>query len=441
MQYQIAQNWLGTRILRNRHINIYMTKIQTITILVLLAQSLSATSIWYHPDSLVAMQTEDSISYMEEYSVYTVVRSTDTATTSMIWGITENDTLHTGVLTKGIYSYRAGILHSCYQRNFARWCVYAYHSGLRLDSTKQHSLYLGPCIAYHIEDSIIIADSLSAAIEMEEMVFIPGTISRLESAAWQSYLAMKYGITLDYAPYIAPSGDTLWSPTADDNYYHRVVAIGADSTHLWQTTQSASKEHATIQLVATASLQEGQYILLGDDDGEESWSLQADGNSSLVRTWRMKQHYIDSPFSVVWHPTLEIANPDSVVLKFCNQFEIEQYSIRPDSIVGDSAYWFTCPATSETLTLQISTIENEGSDSSTTPYAVYNMSSGTIAFNNLDPDKIYLYALYNNVGQLLSRPSPSRPDAIHVGNLPVGVYRIEAYDHNQIAATAPLVVR
>ena len=92
-----------------------MAKIQlTSLILVFLTQTLTAQTIWHHPDSLVAMQTEDSISYMEEYSVYTVVRSTDTATTSMIWGITENDTLHTGVLTKGIYSYRAGILHSRY---------------------------------------------------------------------------------------------------------------------------------------------------------------------------------------------------------------------------------------------------------------------------------------------------------------------------------------
>lgn len=417
-----------------------MAKIQlTSLILVFLTQTLTAQTIWHHPDSLVAMQTEDSISYMEEYSVYTVVRSTDTATTSMIWSITENDTLHTGVLTKGIYSYRAGILHSRYQRDFSRWCVYAYHSGIRMDSTKQHSLYLGSCIAHRTEDSTIIADTLSAAIEMEEMVFIPGTISRLESAAWQSYLAMKYGITLDYAPYIAPSDDTLWSPTADDNYYHRVVAIGADSTHLWQTTQSASKEHATVQLVATTPLQEGQYILLGDDDGEESWSLQADGISQLLRTWRMKQHNIDLPFSIVWHPTLEITNPDSVELKFCNQFEIEQYSIRPDSIVGDSAYWFTCPAISETMLLQISTIEDE-ENSSTTPNVVYNTSAGTLAINSLDPDKIYSYALYTNVGQLLFRPSPSRPDAIHVGNLPVGVYRIEAFENNQMAASVPLIV-
>lgn len=417
-----------------------MTKIQTTTLIfVFITEILSAQTIWHHPDSLVPMQTADSISYMEEYSVYTVVRSTDTATTSMIWGITENDTLHTGVLTKGIYSYRAGILHSRYQRDFSRWCVYAYHSGIRMDSTKRHGLYLGSCIAYHTEDSTIMADTLSAAIEIEEIVFIPSTISRLQSASWQSYLAMKYGITLDYAPYIAPSGDTLWSPTTDDNYYHRVVAIGADSVHLWQTSQSDSKEHATVQLVANAPLQEGQYILLGDDDGEESWSLQADGSSQLLRTWRMKQHNIDSPFSVVWHPALEVTNPDSVILTINNLYDIVQYSLRPDSIVGDSAYWFTCPAISETMLLKISTIEDDD-DSATTPNVVYNASSGTLAINSLDPDKIYTYALYTNVGQLLFRPSPSRPDAIHVGNLPVGVYRIEAFENNQMMASAPLIV-
>jgi len=417
-----------------------MTKIHfTSFILCILTQSIFASCIWHHPDSLIAMPIEDSLSYFEEYSAYSVVRSTDTTTTSMIWGITENDTLHTGVLTDGIYSHRAGILHSRLQHDFSQWYVYAYHSGIRMDSTKQHSLYLGSCIVHRTEDSTIIADTLSAAIEIEEIVFLPGSISRLQSATWQSYLAMKYGITLDYAPYIAPNGDTLWNPTLDDNYYHRIVAIGADSAHLWQTSQSASKEHATIQLVAPMPMQEGQYILLGDNDGEESWSLQADGSSQLFRTWCMKQHNIDSPFSIVWHPTLEVTIPDSVVLKLSNLFDVEQYRIHPDSIVGDTAYWFTCPAINETMILQMSTIEDEDK-TATTPNVVYNASAGTVAISTLDPDKIYSYALYDNIGQLLFRPSPSRPDAIRVGHLPMGVYRIEAFDNNQMAASAPLIV-
>lgn len=103
-----------------------MTKTQTtILILSLLARAISASCIWHHPDSLVAMPTEDSLSYFEEYSAYSVVHSTDTTTTSMIWGITENDTLHTGVLTDGIYSHRAGILHSRLQHDFSQWYVYA----------------------------------------------------------------------------------------------------------------------------------------------------------------------------------------------------------------------------------------------------------------------------------------------------------------------------
>lgn len=398
-----------------------MTKIHfTSLILFILTQSISASCIWHHPDSLVVLPQEDSVAYMEDYTCYSVLRSADTVS-APLWSFVANDTIRYGVLTDGVI-VSGTYIPSRHPRDFSQWSVYAYHSGIRMDSTLSYTFRLD-----------------SGSVEMEELVFIPGSLTRRESAAWQSYLAMKYGITLDYAPYIAPNGDTLWSEKNDDEFYHRVVAIGADSAHLWQTSQSASKEHATIQLVAHTPLREGQYILLGDNDGEESWSLQADGSSQLLRTWRMKQHNIDQPFSIVWHPTVEVTHPDSVVLKVINHYDVEQHSIHPDSIVGDSAYWFTCPAISETMMLQISTIEEEDI-TSFTPDVVYNTSSGTIAMNNLDPDKIYSYALYTHVGQLLFRPSPSRPDAIHVGNLPAGVYRIEAFENNQIAASAPLVV-
>lgn len=384
--------------------------------------------IWYHPDSLVAMPIEDSISYMEEYSVYTVVRSTDTATNSLIWGISENNILHSGVLTKGSYSKNVGVLHPRSPRDFSRWCVYAYHSGIRLDSTLQHGLYLGA------------VDTLPAAIEMEEMTFLPGPITRLQSNAWQSYLAMKYGITLDYAPYIAPSGDTLWHPIQDENYYHRVVAIGSDSLHLWQATRSATKEEATLRIVASKPLNEGQYILLGDDDGPESWSLLFDGRSRLMCTWRIRQHNVVSPFSLAWHPSVEIDFPDSVILSLMDIYDMERQRIHPDSIVGDSVYWFTCPARSEAMMLQISTRQDDDNPSAKAN-AYYNKSSGMITINTLVPDKIYSYALYSNVGQLLFRPSPSRPDAIRVGNLPVGVYRLEAFENNQMATSVPVIVR
>lgn len=98
---------------------------------------------------------------------------------------------------------------------------------------------------------------------MEEFVFFPGSVSRLESAAWQTYLALKYGVTLDYAPYVSPMRDTLWSPESDADYYHRIVGIGSDSLHQWSASCSSSKENATLQLVAPEPLAEGIYQFAG----------------------------------------------------------------------------------------------------------------------------------------------------------------------------------
>lgn len=409
-------------------------------ILVFLTQFLSAQTIWYHPDSVIVMPVEDSISYMEEYSVFTVVRSTDTTTTSMLWGITENDTLHHAVHTKGIYSHKAGIIQSRIQRDFSRWCVYAYHSGIRMDSAKQHTLRLGSTNITRPTASGSTIDSLSANIEMEEIVFIPGFTPRVQSNAWQSYLAMKYGITLDYAPYIAPSGDTLWSIVSDEAYYHRVVAIGADTIHRWQTSYSASKEGASMHIIYPHELKDGQYILLGDNDGEEHWVLQADGSSQLGRKWRMRRHGAEEMVALVWNTRMPISHPDSVVLSIYDSSETERERLHADSIVEDTAYWFTLSATDDVLTLSLSTIEYTDYDPS--PSVInYSAASGTICMTMLDRNKVYSYALYTHLGQLLHRPAPSRPDAIRVGWLPTGIYRIEAFDGNNMVASEPLIIR
>lgn len=388
----------------------------------IISASLSATPIWHRPDSLIARPQSDSVAYMEDYTTFSVLRSTDTVPSSL-WDFVANDTLRSGVMTDGIYSAAAGHIRSRHPRDFSRWSVYAYHSGIRMDSTLSYTLRLD-----------------TGSVEMEEFVFFPGSLTRLESAAWQTYLALKYGVTLDYAPYVSPMRDTLWNPESDADYYHRIVGIGSDSLHQWSASCSSSKENATLQLAAPEPLAEGEYVLLGDNDGEESWSLMPDGRSALLRSWRMRRHStIPKPVSLVWHPTVSVSYPDSVRLDVGDDWPAGHIRLAPDSIVGDSVYWFTYGGTEPVINFSISTIENALS-ASPTKDAIYDASSGLVSISSLDPDKVYSYALYTNVGHLLYRPAPSRPTNINVGNLPTGVYSLEVLDGNHFVASFPLVV-
>ena len=66
----------------------------SITLILLLSTiTLSAQTLWYQTDSLRTLSRTDSIPATEEYTVMTVVRSLDTDTFQLLWGIMADDTL------------------------------------------------------------------------------------------------------------------------------------------------------------------------------------------------------------------------------------------------------------------------------------------------------------------------------------------------------------
>lgn len=401
--------------------------------------SLSAQTIWHQPDSLIPLPLADSISPTEEYTVLAVIKSLEPDTPQLFWGVKANDTLQSAFMTNAYYTVRSGVYEAARQRDYSRWSILYYHTGCIMDTAKSYSLWLG-ATAIPRADSASSADSLPANIEIKELFYTPCSLTRREAAAWQTYLALKYGITLDYASYISQGGDTLWFAEDDYAFYHRIVGIGRDSLHLWSAAESSSLENASLKLVCSGTLLEGEYVLLGDDDQEEGWSLQASGYNRLLRTWRMRSRLRTThSCSLVWTPSSEITAPDSVwLVQSGADGEILARSCA-DSIVGDTAWWFTLAELPPMSQLTVETLAEPPAN--LIPDAVmYDASSGTIILSGLDPDKIYSYALYTHLGHLLFRPAPSRPDGIHVGALPKGIYRLEAFDDGAMAASVAVIV-
>ena len=66
-------------------------------------QAKTAPGIWYRPDSLIVMPQEDSVLWTDEYTVFTVMRSTNNES-ECLWSFKGNDTVSVAVLTNGFYS-------------------------------------------------------------------------------------------------------------------------------------------------------------------------------------------------------------------------------------------------------------------------------------------------------------------------------------------------
>lgn len=143
----------------------------------------------------------------EEYHVFDVLCPDTICSRGFLWGITENDSLLYSVFSRPE-------LESC------SWKIFHYHQGCMMHTDSTYQLHIG---AY---------DTLSSPFHHKEFAYIPGDMLLPDIQGYQTYLALKYGITLDNVPYITCSGNTLWDSEEDALFYHRVTGIGNDTLQL-----------------------------------------------------------------------------------------------------------------------------------------------------------------------------------------------------------------
>ena len=394
-------------------------------------------AIWHKPDSLITMPLKDSVSWSDEYIVFSVVRSLHAdSTNECLWSFAEDDTVSYAVMTKGIYSLSTGVLLSHNPRNFSRWSIYSYHSGIRADSTKQRSFRIGKQIIF--PHDTVLTDTLHAHIEMEEIAYYDKRLSKQTSAAFLTYLALKYGITLDYAAYISPSSDTLWSPSSDRYYYNRVIGIGNDTVHQWKTHISRSKEE-TVMHIQTDTLSPGEYILLGDDNGAMDWHPEPDGTHAIQRMWCLKQFVkLPKDLTLSLHLSALSEPADSLCLTILDTNGMSLQSIRPAELVGDSVYYFHVRRTEPVLYFQLHGVVTHQiqSEEEANANIHYDASNKTIIVTGFPEDQVFVLYLFDNTGKYISRLSSTNP--IDITMLPNAVFQIEITTNNQIVGSIPV---
>lgn len=394
-------------------------------------------TIWYKPDSLVDMPIEDSISWTDEYTIFSVVRSLHAdSTNECLWSFAEDDTVSYAVMTKGIYSLSTGVLLSHNPRNFSRWSIYSYHSGIRADSTKQRSFRIGKQIIF--PHDTVLTDTLHAHIEMEEIAYYDKRLSKQTSAAFLTYLALKYGITLDYAAYISPSSDTLWSPSSDRYYYNRVIGIGNDTVHQWKTHISRSKEE-TVMHIQTDTLSPGEYILLGDDNGAMDWHPEPDGTHAIQRMWCLKQFVkLPKDLTLSLHLSALSEPADSLCLTILDTNGMILQSIQPAELVGDSICYFHVRRTEPVLYFQLHGVVTHQiqSEEEANANIHYDASNKTIIVTGFPEDQVFNLYLFDNTGKYISRLASTNP--IDISMLPNAVFQIEITTNNQIVGSIPV---
>ncbi|HMN90511.1 MAG TPA: hypothetical protein PKE68_10865, partial [Saprospiraceae bacterium] len=144
--------------------------------------------------------------------------------------------------------------------------------------------------------------------QMTEVVIYDGVLSDAERQRVESYLSLKYGITMNNGNtnYIASDGTTIyWDASANSTYHNNVAGIGRDSCTSLLQKQSKSVNTGEILTVALGSTIEASnalntntitadrsFLVWGHNNGSLDFLSSAGGTNAtarMSRVWKVQK--------------------------------------------------------------------------------------------------------------------------------------------------------
>ncbi len=141
--------------------------------------------------------------------------------------------------------------------------------GLTLNSDNDAGSFTGNNSTFYLGNNGAGTNYMDGKIA--EMVMYTGPISATEHSQIQSYLAIKYGITLDnaFGNYLSSTGSTIWDATTNSGYHNDVTGIGRDDgSGLDQRKSISNSSDAMVIMDKGGSFgSDLSFIVWGNDNG------------------------------------------------------------------------------------------------------------------------------------------------------------------------------
>ena len=150
----------------------------------------------------------------------------------------------------------------------------------------------------HLILNEILFDKSNKQLQIFEIIFISENVSNKEKSIIESYLSIKYGVSLEQNKnYLISNGDTIWNAKKDIDFINRVTAIGNDSILDLKQIRSKNSldDGLSINVLSndkdkkTNQFTDKSFIIWGDNNKKNSFKKDNLSNKkTLERVWKLK---------------------------------------------------------------------------------------------------------------------------------------------------------
>ena len=128
------------------------------------------------------------------------------------------------------------------------------------------------------------ADSICESIVYSRM------LSNRERQKIDTYLALKYGVTLDQtAPssYVSSDGRVVWDAVTNAEFSHHIFGLCNDTISSFYSSEKTSAEDINLLKIGADTISLMSYVVCGDDNNSLKYTREEGHPKRLGRTWKI----------------------------------------------------------------------------------------------------------------------------------------------------------
>lgn len=237
------------------------------------AQNENPPILWQIGKTDSSLVLVDTLPKIEDLTIISVCR-TNNDTTAVYWYLNTSDTTFYALSPDGVFTESIQA-----------------HTPARVDQSITHIELVQLSFPANKNVSSVIRSGLDS--ELYELAVFDRHLASNEALQFMTYLAIKYGITLDLSDYVS-SDTVLWSANINIDYYNRVTGVGRDSTWGLDVVCSSQCANEPTLMLCSDSVHEMQYAVAGDDNGALELSHYDTLSNVISRRWLVRNFGINT---------------------------------------------------------------------------------------------------------------------------------------------------